>query len=458
MKVIVCGAGQVGGNIATYLSEEGNDVTVIDTAASLIAELNDTLNVTGIVGHASRPDVLELAGARDADMIIAATQYDEVNMVACQVAHSLFHIPKKIARVREQAYLDPAWENLFGADNMPIDAVISPEVEVARAVAGRLKVPGAFNIIPLADDHARLVSVVCKPDCPLINTPLRHLSPLFPDLTIEIVAIIRGETKIIPKSTDEMRVGDEVYFVTATDHLTRAMASFGYAEPEARRILIVGGGKIGLKLAEEVRKLHPNMAVRLIETNREKAAFAAEYLKDVVVIHGSGLSAEILEEGHISQTEAIITVTNHDETNVLISLLAKKNGCERAITIINNNAYMSLVPALGVDAVVNPRAITVSTILQHIRKGRIKSAHALRDGFAEALEVEALDTSAIVNIPIRELKKPDNVIFGAIIRGSEVFIPRPDSVIRPKDRVIIIAAHAQVKKVEQMFAVRPEYF
>lgn len=458
MKVIVCGAGQVGGNIAAYLSEEGNDVTVIDTSATLIAELNDALNVTGIVGHASRPDVLERAGARDADMIVAATQFDEVNMVACQVAHSLFHVPKKIARVREQSYLEPEWEALFGADNMAIDAVISPEVEVARSVASRLKVPGAFNIIPLADGRAKLVSVMCKNDCPLINTPLRHLSPLFPDLTIEIVAIIRGETKIIPKSMDEMKVGDEVYFVTATDHLKRAMACFGYQEPEARRILIVGGGKIGLKLAEEVRRLHPEMAIRLIEANREKAAYAAERLKDVVVIHGSGLSSEILEEGNINQTEAIITVTNHDETNVLISLLAKKHGCERAITIINNNEYMALVPALGVDAVVNPRAITVSTILQHIRKGRIKSAHSLRDGFAEVLEVEALDTSAIVNIPLRELKKPENVIFGAIIRGDQVFIPKPDSVIRPQDRVIIVAAHGQVKKVEQMFSVRPEYF
>lgn len=458
MKVIVCGAGQVGGNIAAYLSEEGNDVTIIDTSPVLIAELNDALEVTGLVGHASRPDVLQQAGARDADMIIAATQFDEVNMVACQVAHSIFHVPKKIARVREQAYLDPQWAELFGAEYMSIDAIISPEVEVARSVASRLKVPGAFNIIPLADGRAKLVSVVCKSECPLINTPLRHLSPLFPDLTIEIVAIIRGETKIIPKSMDEMKVGDEVYFVTATDHLQRAMACFGYQEPEARRILIVGGGKIGLKLAEEVRRLHPNMVIRLIESNREKALFAAEKLKDVVVIHGDGLSSEILDEGSISQTEAIITVTNHDETNVLISLLAKKHGCERAITIINNDAYMALVPALGVDAVVNPRSITVSTILQHIRKGRIKSAHALRDGFAEVLEVEALDTSAIVNIPLRELKKPENVIFGAIIRGDEVFIPKPDSVIKAHDRVIIVAAHAQVKKVEQMFTVRPEYF
>ena len=458
MKVIVCGAGQVGGNIAAYLSEEGNNVTVIDTSSVLIAELNDALNVTGIVGHASRPDVLEMAGARDADMIIAATQHDEVNMVACQVAHSLFHVPKKIARVREQAYLEPEWEDLFGIDHMAIDAVISPEVEVARSVASRLKVPGAFNIIPLADGRAKLVSVLCKADCPLINTPLRHLSPLFPDLTIEIVAIIRGETKIIPKSMDELRVGDEVYFVTATTHLQRAMACFGYHEPEARHILIVGGGKIGMKLAEEVRKSHPNMTIRLIESNREKAAQAAEKLKDVIVIHGSGLSSEILEEGNINQTEAIITVTNHDETNVLISLLAKKHGCERAITIINNNAYMSLVPALGVDAVVNPRSITVSTILQHIRKGRIKSAHAMRDGFAEVLEIEALDTSAIVNIPVRELKRPENVIFGAIIRGDDVFIPKPDSVIRPHDRVIVIAAHGQIKKVEQMFTVRPEYF
>lgn len=458
MKVVICGAGQVGSSIAAYLSEEGNNVTLIDQSAELIADINDHLDVTGIVGHASHPQTLEQAGAGDAEMLIAATYSDEVNMLSCQVAHSLFNVPKKIARVREQSYLDPVWSNMFSRDQLPIDVVISPELEVAKAIANRIRVPGAFNIIPLADGRIQLLSVICKQDCPLINTPLKHLTSLFPDLLIEVVAIIRGETKIIPNSEDEMYPGDEVYFVTSAEHLNRAMLAFGYEEPETRRVLIVGAGKIGLRLAEDIQNDMPDVSIRIIESDYNRAQKVSERLTRAVVLHGDGLSREILDEANISMTEAVISVTHHDESNVLVSLLSKQYGCERAITLINNQAYIPLVSGLGVDAVVNPRTITVSTILQHVRRGRIKEAHSLRDGFAEIMEVQALDTSAAVNTPIKDIKRPANVIFGAIVREDEILVPKPDTIIRPNDIVIILAAHDQVKKVEQMFAVRPEYF
>ncbi len=458
MKVVICGAGQVGSAIAAYLSEEGNNVSLIDRDATLIAEVNENLDVTGIVGHASSPDILELAGAADAEMIIAATYSDEVNMVACQVAHSLFKVPMKIARVRSQSYLNPAWASLYSRDHMPIDVVISPEVEVAKSIANRLRVPGAFNIIPMADGLVQLVSVICKPNCPLVHTPLKHLTSLFPDLTVEIVAIVRKTEQIIPTSDDEIYPGDEVYFVAATEHLSRAMAAFGYEEQQTRRVLIVGAGKIGTRLAADLTSTMKDMTVRLIDADFDKAQQASETLAGVTVVHGDGLSKEILEEANIGATEAVIAVMNHDESNILVSMLAKQHGCERAITLLNNPTFTSLVTNLGVDAIVNPRAITVSTILQHVRRGRIKAAHSLRDGFAEILEVEALDTSAIVNTPIREIKRPKNMIFGLIVRGKQIMTPRPDTVIKPDDRVIILAAHDQVKRVEQMFAVRPEYF
>jgi trk system potassium uptake protein len=458
MKVVICGAGQVGSAIAAYLSEEGNNVTIIDQNAELIAEVNENLDVTGIVGHASLPDTLERAGAADAEMLIAATYADEVNMVACQVAHSLFKVPMKIARVREQSYLRPLWGGLYNRDHLPIDVIISPEVEVAKAIANRIRVPGAFNIIPLADGRAQLVSVICKPNCPLVHTPLKHLTPLFPELTMEIVAIVRGETKIIPTADDQMLPGDEVYFVVSNDHLPRAMATFGYDEQQTRRVLIVGAGKIGTRLAEDIQQTMRGITVRLIEADYDKAARVSERLSGVTVVHGDGLSREILEEAQIGHTEAVIAVMNHDESNILVSMLAKQHGGERAITLINNDSFTPLVTSLGVDAIVNPRSITVSTILQHVRRGRIKAAHSLREGFAEILEVEALDTSAIVNIPIREIKRPKDMIFGLIVRGDQIMTPRPDMVIKPDDRVIILAAHDQVKRVEQMFAVRPEYF
>lgn len=459
MKVIVCGAGQVGSNIAAYLAEEGVDVTVIDSNPDIVADLTERLDVSGVVGYASHPNVLEQAGASDAEMIIASTQHDETNMVACQVAHSVFNVPKTVARVREQVYLDPAWAGMFAREHVPIDVVISPEVEVARAITSRMRVPGAFNIISLADGLVQLVSVICNEDCPLVNTPIKHLTNLFPNLEIQIVAIIRGEEKIIPDSSEHLEVGDEVYFVTASRHLTRSLAAFGHTEPESRKIIIVGAGKIGLRLAQDLRSTYPGVTIKIIELNEKAAQRAAEVLDDsIVVLQGDSLKEDILKEASIDVAETIITVTNSDEANILVSLLGKQYGCERAIALVNSTEYIQLVSNLGIDAVVNPKTITVSTILQHIRRGRIRSAFAVRDGFAEVLEIEALDTSGIINTELQDIDIPETMIFGAIVRKDEIIMPRPNTVIRTGDRVIILASHDNIKAVEQMFAVRPEFF
>ncbi|HYE49443.1 MAG TPA: Trk system potassium transporter TrkA [Azospirillaceae bacterium] len=458
MRVIVCGAGQVGSNIARYLASEGNNVTVIDQSAELIQKISDTLDVQAMVGFASHPNVLEAAGAAEADMIIAVTLADEVNMVACQVAHSLFNVPTKIARVRHQSYLQPIWADLFSREHLPIDVIISPEIEVARAIARRLQVPGAFDMIPLADGKVRVIGVVCGANCPIVHTPLRQLTGLFPDLNIEIVAIVRQDKPIIPSGDDQMLPGDEVYFVADTEHVARAMAAFGHEEPEARRVIIMGGGNIGLCLAEEIEDKHPGVSARIIELDRRRAQYIAQRLNRTMVLHGDGLDPDILEEANVRASETVVAVSNDDEGNILASLLAKRYGCQRAITLINKTTYQPLVQPLGIDAVVSPRSITVSSILQHVRRGRIKSVHSLREGFAEIIEAEALETSSLINTPLREVRLPEGVIVGAIVRGQEVIIPRPSTIIKPHDRVVILATVGQVRKVEKMFSVRLEFF
>ncbi len=458
MQVIVCGAGQVGSNIARYLSGEKADVTVIDQSPELVQKLVESLDVKGLVGFASHPDVLERAGATDADMVIAVTYADEVNMVACQICHTLFEVPTKIARVRHQSYLDPLWANLFSRDHLPIDVIISPEIEVARAIARRLQVPGAFDVNPLAEGKVSLIGVHCTENCPILDTPLRELTGLFPDLHITVVGISRDGNGFVPRPEDDLRLGDNVYFVAETDHLARAMSAFGHEEKEARRVIIIGGGNIGLSLARMVEEDQPHVHMKLIEIDKKRAEFVAQTLRRTVVIHGDALDTDVLEEVNAKQTETVIAVSNDDEVNILGSLLAKRFGCERAVTLVNKTSYAPLIDSLGIDTVVSPRVITVSTILQHVRRGRIRSVHSVNEGFGELIEVEALETTSLVGVPIRQAKLPVGVLVAALVRGNAVIIPRGDTVIRAGDLVMIFAATEAVKKVERLFSVKLEFF
>ncbi len=458
MKVIVCGAGQVGSSIAKHLADEHNDVTVVDWSAELIHKLGTTLDVQGIVGYASHPDVLERAGASSADMLIAATLSDEVNMIACQVAHSLFDVPTKIARIRNQAYIEPEWSNLFSRENMPIDVIISPEQEVARTIMRRLEVPGAFETIPFADDRVRVMGIHVREDCPIIDTPLAQLTELFPDLKIRVMGIQRGERTIVPSGDDQILIGDDVYIVNATEHSERALAAFGHEEQEIKRIVIIGGGNVGLFLAQQIERQHAKLNVKIIEASAERAIAIAEQLERTVVIHGDALDNEILQESGIGTADVTVAVANDDEVNILSSLLAKKGGCPRAITLINNPAYRPLMSSLGVDVFIDPRATTVSTILQHVRRGRIRSLHALSAMTAEVIEAEALETSPVIGTSLRELDLPSGILVGAIIREDEVIIPRGGDAIAAGDRVVLFVQADQIRKVEQLFSVQLEYF
>lgn len=458
MRVIVCGAGQVGYNIAAYLSKEGNDVTAIDLDSSLISEINDTLDVKGVVGHASNPDVLDAAGAGDADMMIAVTQADEVNMVACQIGHSLFGIPKKIARIRAQSYLQPAWSNLFSRAHMPIDVIISPELVVANEIYQHLAVPGATFVATLSSGLAHLIGLVAGENCPMINTPLRQLYQLFPDLSFRIVSIMRKNKPIIPQDDEQIMPGDEVFFIVDTKHLKRTMAAFGNEEKEARRIVIAGGGNIGFGLAQLLAKKGRGVNLKMIEYNQERAQFLSEQLENVITLHGSALNKNILEEASIEKAETLVAVTNDDESNILGSLLAKQYGCKRVVTLVNNNVYSSLVGPLGVDTMISPRSIVVGTIMQHVRKGRIKGVYNLRDGFAEIIEAEVTESSSMANGIVKDVEIPGEVLLTAIIRDDKVITDTEDETVKPGDRVIMLATQDRISEVEKMFSVQVDLF
>lgn len=458
MKVIICGAGHVGFSIARYLSTHDNDVTIIDQSEELINQISGTLDVRGMVGFASHPDLLARAGLADADMIIAVTFADEVNMVACQIAHSLFNVPLKIARLRSKSYLNPEWAALYKPDHMPIDLIISPELEVARAISRGLEVPGAFEVIPFAEKAIQLVGIRCQAKAPILNTPLRLMEGLFPELDLSVLFIIRGDAGFIPTGSDQLHEGDEVYLLIPQEKLMHAVEAFGFNERKSQRLLILGGGNVGLCLAEEVEAHHPFISLMLIENGKERAITVANELSRTIVLKGDALDREILREANVKISDKVVAVTSDDKVNILASLLAKHMGAEQAMALVNSSSYSSIVNSLGIDSVISPKALTVSSILQYVRRGRIRTVHSLRDNFGEVIEAEAIGTSNVLGMTVEEINIPRSLIIGAIIRDDQTLIPRADTVIKIHDRVILMVIGAAVKRFEKLFSVRLEYF
>ena len=458
MKVIICGAGQVGYGIAERLANEGNDVSVIDNSPSLVQVIRDQLDVRGFVGHGSQPDVLQRAGAEDADMLIGVTLYDEVNMEACQVAHSLFNVPTKVARIRAQSYLQPHFRDLFSRQNMPIDVIISPEIEVGEMVLRRISLPGATDVVRFADDEVAMIAIECRDDCPVIDTPLGQLSELFPDLSAVVTGIWRSGTLFVPHSNDAMIAGDLAYVVVKRDRVRRTLNIFGHEESAASRIVLVGGGNIGLYVAQAIENRQSQSRVKIVENSRDRAVAIADELDKTVVLHGSALDQQILLEADIENADLMVALTNDDQVNILSSVMAKRLGCASNLALLNNTGYYEFTKTLGIDAHLNPRSVTISKILQHVRRGRIRSVHSVQNGMAEIIEAEALETSTLVGVPLRELNLPDGVRIGAIYRDGDVVVPDGNTQIKAKDRIIIFATADRVKQVEQMFRVSLEFF
>lgn len=458
MRVVICGAGQVGFGIAERLAAEHNDVSVIDTSPHLIHALRDTLDVRGFVGHGAHPDTLSQAGIEQAEMLIAVTLYDEVNMVACQVAHSLFNVPTKIARIRAQPYLSPHWRDLFSSNHLPIDVIISPEVEVGQMVLRRLQLPGATDSVRFADDEIAVVGIECHDDCPIVDTPLSQLTELFPDLQAVVVGILREGKLFVPHSADSMLVGDLVYVVSHEDQVRRTLSIFGHEEEEAQRVVITGGGNIGYFVANTLETQGSKAKIKIIESGRERAVAIADQLKRTVVLNGNALDQDILREADVPEADTLVSLTNDDQVNILACVMAKQLGCRRNMALINTPSFQSFTRTLGIDATVNPRSVTVSKILQHVRRGRIRGVHTIENGLAEVIEAEALETSPLVGKPLREVALAAGIRIGAVYREHKVLVPSGDTQIQAKDRVIIFAMADRVRQVEQMFRVSLDFF
>lgn len=341
---------------------------------------------------------------------------------------------------------------------MSIDVTISPEIEVGKMVLRRISFPGATDVVRFADDHIAMVAIECMEDCPVVATPLHQLSDLFPDLMATVVGIFRGGVLTVARSVDQLEVGDLAYVICQREHIRRTLGLFGHEEQEARRIIIAGGGNIGYYVARTIEEHQPRTRLKIIESDRERALVVSEKLRNTIVLHGSALDQNILTQADIQDTDLMITLTNSDQINILGAVLAKSLGCKSNLVLINSTSFHQVTHALGIDAQINPRAVTISRVLQHVRKGRIRSVYAVQNGAAEIIEAEALETSPLVGRPFRELDLPDGIRVGAIYRGEAVIRPNGDTKIKARDRVVLFAAAEAVRHVEQLFRVSIQYF
>ena len=463
MKVIVCGAGKVGTSIAKHLVSQNNDVTVIDQSLDLINEIREKVDLKTINGSASNPSILKKAGADETDMIIAVTLQDEINMVACQMAHTFFKIPRKIARLRSEDFLNPIWRDLYNADNMPIDLIISPELEVAKSIERQLKAPGAYDVVPFLNDEIELLSLPVNESCPLIDTNLISIHELFQenvnkekDLRASILGINRGENLFIPKKQDKLKNGDLIYILSDKNHIKRTMNAFGFNEKPIKKIIIVGGGNIGFNLAKDLENNNSDITTSIIENNNERARFIADQLNNTLVLNGDGLDQNILDEANIKDADMMLALTNDDETNIIISAVARKNNCEPLI-LVNNSEYNKLKNVLGISKVIDPRKITVSKILKHVHKGRIESVYSIGNNQAEIIHAQVLKSSKLLNKSIKDSNLPEGMRIGLIKKPNQIIIPDKNTIIEESDEVLFLCMTNDLKSAEDLFKIREAY-
>ena len=457
MKILICGAGQVGYGIAEQLSAQKNDITVIDSSSDLIENVNKSLDVRTIQGNGSYPHVLDAAGASEADIIIAVTQADEVNMVICQVAHTLFSIPTKIARIRSNYFLNTEYDNLFTRDNIPIDVIISPEKEVGDSILKNLTLPGAFEIIELADKRISLLGVNIEDNCSVVDISLSELTNTYPDINCTVVGINRNNEIIIPHHDDKLNHGDKIYLVCDSEHVEQVLSILGHTESEAHNIIIAGAGNVGSYLSNLLES-KPNINIKLIELNKEIAEKAATTLSKTIVLNGNILDKNILEQAGVGRADAYVALTNNENINLISSVIAKEMGAKQTLSLLMDNNYNDLQSRLGIDTFVNPRDDTISSILRYLRKGRIRDAHSLYNGLVEVVEAEVIDASPLIGKYLKEAEIPDGLRIGAILRAGEVVRPDGNTKIELNDRVVIFSLTETIHAIEQLFRASHDYY
>ncbi|MES9849166.1 Trk system potassium transporter TrkA [Candidatus Thiodiazotropha sp. LNASS1] len=452
MKIIILGAGQVGRSVANALVSEANDITVVDQDEQLLMDLQNRLDLGTVRGHAGHPDVLRRAGAEDADMILAVTNSDETNMVACQVAYTLFHTPTKIARVRAQGYLD--YPRLFEQSAVPVDVLISPEQLVTDYILKLIEYPGALQVLDFADGRVRLVAVKAYHDGPLVGNALSALYEHMPNVDARVAAIYREGEVIIPRGDTVIEVKDEVFFIAAAENIRSVMSELRKMEKPYRRLLLAGGGNIGRRLASSLEQKY---RVKLIENDKVRAREIAERLELTIVLHGDAADENLLLEENIENTDVFCAVTNDDEDNILSAMLAKRLGAARVMALINRPSYVDLVQSETIDIAISPQQATIGTLLTHVRRGDVVQVHSLRRGAAEAIEAVAhgdRSSSKVVGRAIEEIKLPSGTTIGAVVRGDEVLIAHHDTMIESDDHVILfLVDKRKIRDVEKLFQV-----
>ncbi|WP_062386291.1 Trk system potassium transporter TrkA [Pseudomonas abietaniphila] len=457
MKIIILGAGQVGGTLAEHLASEANDITVVDTDPDRLRALGDRLDIRTVQGRGSFPTVLRQAGADDADMLVAVTSSDETNMVACQVAYTLFHTPTKIARVRESAYLTRA--GLFDNDAIPVDVLISPEQVVTNYIKRLIEYPSALQVIDFAGGKVQLVAVRAYYGGPLVGQQLRQLRAHMPNVDTRVAAIFRRDRPIIPQGDTVIEADDEVFFIAAKADIRAVMGEMRRLDESYKRIVIAGGGQIGERLAEAIENRYQ---VKIIEMNPARCRYLSDTLDNTVILQGSSSDRDLLMEENIDNADLFLALTNDDEANIMSSLLAKRLGAKKVMTIINNPAYVDLVQGGEIDIAVSPQLATIGTLLAHVRRGDIVSVHSLRRGAAEAIEVVAhgdANSSKVIGKAIKDINLPTGTTIGAITRDERVLIAHDSTVIESGDHVVMFLVDKKyIRDVERLFQVGLSFF
>ena len=454
MNIIICGAGRVGYTIAKLLSEQDHSITVIDQSSEDIQKINDDLDVKSIVGKATYPSVLEKANAEDADMIIAVTRNDEINMLICQIAFSIFKIGKKIARIRSQDYLNPKFSLVYNKENLPIDVIISPEVEIAKSIQRKLEAPGAIDNVPFAENKIRLLEIDVNEKCPLINIELNKITKKFPKLEANILGVVREEKFIILKKNDVLKLSDKAYVIINSSQMQLTLDAFGHNEKISNKFLIIGGGNIGFNLAKNLENSRESARIKIIEKNKERAEYIANELNNSLVINGNGLDEDVLKEANIDDSETVLALTNDDEDNLMVSVLVEKfSKDKRTMALINKPNYSILQSSLKIDDLIDPRMNTVSSILKHVHKGTIETAYTILNGEYEVIEADIIETSELINKELKNASLPDDIRIGAILRKNEILIPRSNTNFQKGDTVVFLSKREQIPLVEKMFRI-----
>jgi len=458
MNIIICGAGRVGFTIAKLLSEQGHSITVIDQSSEDIQKINDSLDVKAIVGKATYPSILEKANASETDMIIAVTRNDEINMLICQIAFSIFNIQKKIARIRSQDYLNPKFTRVYSKENLPIDVIISPEIEIAKSIQRKLEAPGALDSVPFADNKIRLLEILIKDDCKSIDIKFNELSKKYPKPEASVIGINREDKFFIPKKTDAVKKDDKIYVIINSLQMAETLKAFGHEEKISKKILIIGGGNIGYNLAKNIEETLETVRVKIVEKNKERAEYLANKLNDTIIINGNGLDEEVLTEANLDESETVLALTNDDEDNLMVSVLVEKFAKDkkeiedkRTMALINKPNYSLLQSSLKIDDLIDPRMNTVSSILKHVHKGTIENAYTISNGEYEVIEAEIIETSELINKELKNSNLPEEIRIGAVLRDKKVIIPRSDFTFKKDDQVVFLAKKDSISFVENIF-------